>query len=263
MLERLDNFRGLTLHAEDGELGRVADFMFDDERWTLRYLVVRTSAWLGRNVLISPISTGQPNWGNNTLGVRLTRDQIRRSPEVPFDQTLAHEAEEDYTAYYGYADYWGGPSTWGWAGFPGPLSGPPPAEHASTAATDRVKRGLVRSVRAFQGSHVHARDGEIGHVDDAFVEQESWRIKYLLVDTSNWIGGRHVIVPTDYITDMDWDRDHVDIDLTRDQITHAPPYDAARPIDRVVEQTFERYYSLRNIAKPPRTRGAGAGGAMS
>jgi hypothetical protein len=62
MLQALDNFEGLALEALDGDIGRVDDFHFDEERWTIRYLVVRTEPCLGRHVLISPISLGQPDW---------------------------------------------------------------------------------------------------------------------------------------------------------------------------------------------------------
>ena len=59
------------------------------------------------------------------------------------------------------------------------------------------------SVKETSGYHIHARNGEIGHVDDFLIGQDNWRIRYLLVDTSNWIGGRSVIVSSDALERMD------------------------------------------------------------
>jgi sporulation protein YlmC with PRC-barrel domain len=258
MLQRLDDFKGLKLHATDGQLGRVSDFQFDDGQWAVRYLVVRTEPWLGRNVLISPISAGQLDWVDSTLEVRLTRDQIRHSPEVPLSNPLAPRSETDYASYYGYSDYWSGPQLWGWADFPSALAGPPPDEHAAATAGERGVRACVRSVRVFRGIHLHARDGEIGHVDDAFIDDETWHIRYLLVDTSNWIGGTHVPVPTSAIGAVDWTGGRIDVDLTRDRIRLAPPYDPARPLDRIVEQALERHYNVESLGRRPLSRTAGS-----
>lgn len=256
MLQALDNFKGLVLEALDGEIGRVDDFRFDDEQWTIRYLVVRTEPWLGRHVLISPISVGQANWAADKLEVRLTRDQIRNSPEVPVSGTLSREAEEQYASHYGYSAYWGGPQLWGWAGFPGALASPPPPEYTPSKAGD-IAGAAVRSLHALRGAHVHARDGEIGHVDDAIVDDESWRLRYLLIDTSNWVGGTHVLVPTESIGEFDWTDGRVSVNLTTNRIRSAPRYDAARPLDRIAEEALDAYYNVGTHVRPASARGAG------
>jgi hypothetical protein len=257
MLQALDNFEGLALEALDGDIGRVDDFRFDDEHWAIRYLVVRTEPWLGRHVLISPISVRQPDWVAGKLEVRLTRDQIRNSPEVPVSGTLSREEEEQYASHYGYSVYWGGPHPWGWAGFPGALAGSPPPEYTPPKPGD-IARAAIRSVHALRGAHVHARDGEIGHVDDCVVDDESWRIRYLLIDTSNWIGGTHVLVPTESIRAFDWADGRLNVNLTTNRIRSAPRYDAARPIDGSVEEAIDNYYGLRTQQRSARARGASA-----
>lgn len=60
MLYDLSDLRDLAIGAADGEIGRVEDVYFDDEKWTVRYLIVDTGTWLsGRNVLVSPMSVRQ------------------------------------------------------------------------------------------------------------------------------------------------------------------------------------------------------------
>ena len=96
MLRTVKNLYGLTIHALDGEIGKVVDVLFDDERWTVRYLVVETSAWLfARKVLISPISFDHVKWEEYTLQCNLTREQIKNSPAVDTDRPVSRQWETD------------------------------------------------------------------------------------------------------------------------------------------------------------------------
>ena len=78
------------------------------------------------------------------------------------------------------------------------------------------------SVKTTSGYHIHARNGEIGHVDDFLIGQDSWRIRYLLVDTSNWIGGRSVIVSSDAVERVDKEDNQIYVAADRAAIENAP-----------------------------------------
>lgn len=78
------------------------------------------------------------------------------------------------------------------------------------------------SVKTTSGYHICARNGEIGHVDDFLIGQDSWRIRYLLVDTSNWIGGRSVIVSSDAVERVDKEDNQIYVAADRDAIKNAP-----------------------------------------
>lgn len=264
MLVRLDEYRGLALHAEDGELGMVDDFRFDEDYWTVRYLVVATDRWLKRrHVLISPISVREPDWAEERLEVTLTRDEVRNSPEVAAIDAMSHDTEVLVARYYGIPAYWTGPHIWGWAPAPAPLAGPPPGEagaatvEAQARAQDAVSRQRsLRSLYALLGVHLEALDGEIGHVDDAVIDDETWKIKYLLVDTSNWIGGVHVLVPTDLVGSIDWFTRRLTVADTVERIRAAPRYDPDRALDSTLETSLERHYRLNSHAQlAPASRG--------
>ena len=62
MLRSVKSLEGFSIGATDGTIGKVKDFYFDDEAWVIRYAVVNTTAWLGREVLLSPYSIGQADW---------------------------------------------------------------------------------------------------------------------------------------------------------------------------------------------------------
>jgi hypothetical protein len=85
---------GFHLGAADGEFGKVADFYFDDETWTLRYLVVTTGGWLlSRKVLISNAVLKEPDWNNEIIPVNLTREQIKNSPDIDTERTISRQQE--------------------------------------------------------------------------------------------------------------------------------------------------------------------------
>ena len=114
MLRSVSGMRGFTIHATDGDLGSVDEFLFDDAQWTIRYLVVNTGGWLsGRLVLVSPIAFRAGDWDRETFDVALTRQQVEQSPSIATDQPVSRQQEEEYSRYYGYPYYWDELGLWG------------------------------------------------------------------------------------------------------------------------------------------------------
>src|SRR5215475_6535972 len=108
MLINADNLKGSTIIARDGAIGEIDDFYFDDESWTVRYLVVNTGAWLfRREVLVSPISIEKVGEANNQVLVNLTRDQVKDSPDIDTQKPVSRQHETAFMDYYGYPYYWG------------------------------------------------------------------------------------------------------------------------------------------------------------
>jgi hypothetical protein len=77
-----------------------------------------------------------------------------------------------------------------------------------------------------RGYHLFANDGEIGHVDD-FLIDEDWTVRYLVVDTSNFIGGKAVLISSADIVNIDSPEKKIHVNLSREQIKHAPPVEEA------------------------------------
>ncbi len=224
MLHVASKVRGATVQAVDGDIGTVDDFYFEPSNWAVRYLVVDTGKWLsGRRVLLSPMSVRGP-WGMDRIPVSLTRDQVRDSPALDLSRPPSRHGESDVLGYYGYPAYWGMSSVWGIYDSPGALVMAPADDTPSTresSGVDLEERGL-RSTTAITGYHLQAVDAEIGHVDDFLIGEESWRIRYLRVDTSNWIGGRSVIVSSEVVERVDKADEKLYVAADRDAIANAP-----------------------------------------
>jgi len=86
---------------------------------------------------------------------------------------------------------------------------------------------MLHKFSKVRGFHIHAIDGEIGHVDDFLLDETSWALRYLVVDTSNWIGGKQVLVSPQVVAGVDAERERIEISLTRDQIEHSKSIDTA------------------------------------
>jgi uncharacterized protein YrrD len=224
MLHLAHKVIGASVRGGDGDIGTLEDFYFEEDRWTVRYLRVDTGKWFsGKRVLISPMSVPD-GWGREGVCLSITKDQVWNSPEIK-EGELSPEGETQVLTYYGYPDYWGAASIWGNFDSPTALL---LARVSEVKTPVTRKNGIdpearhLRSIRKSTGYHLHARDGEIGHVDDFLIGQESWRIRYLLVDTSNWIGGRSVIVSPEAVERIDKDRGLLHVAADRKEIDQAP-----------------------------------------
>ena len=82
------------IEASDDLIGNVADFLFDEKTWAMRYLIVDTRHWLhGKHVLISPRWIRAIHWSERTLTMALKRREIEQSPEYDPEYATSREYE--------------------------------------------------------------------------------------------------------------------------------------------------------------------------
>ncbi len=243
MLRNLKELYNHVLDAEDGEIGRCKDFLFDDKHWTIRYMVADTRKWLpGKKVLISPISLAEGEWDPNLLPVRLTTDQIKKAPELDEHLPVSRQYEIQYHRYYEWPPYWDYAQTWGFYPYPAPLFSEKKKE--LVAKNPAKAEPHLRSCKEVTNYHIQAEDGEVGHVEDFIVDDKAWTIRYLVVDTRNWLPGRKVLVSPTWIKAVYWTQSKVDVDLTQKQIKNSPEYDPSTPIDRDYETQLVEFYGF-------------------
>ena len=258
MLRTMNDLEGYAIHATDGNIGHVTDFYFDDEAWVIRYLIVDTGTWLSsRSVLISPIAIGHPNWAEKILPVSITKEQVKNSPNIDTQKPVSRQHEIQYLGYYGYPYYWGGSNFWGGGAYPymmmpgyGTLGATPrpvrPEEieaHARDEAARHKNDDLhLRSCKAVVGYLIEADDGDIGHLQGMLVDEETWAIRYLIVNTSNWWLGHEVLIAPQWIQEVIWSDGTISVNLTRQAIKDAPPYNSAEQLNREQELGIFKHY---------------------
>jgi hypothetical protein len=258
MLRNTKELSKYVIGATNGTIGHAEDFYFDDEAWVVRYLVVNTGSWLsGREVLISPIALGPPNAAEQVLPVSITREQVEHSPDIDTRRPVSRQHESRFLSYYGYPYYWGGIGLWGSGLYPGMLL--PEATGLATARdldrgdldADDIDRNdprhanddvHLRSCKGVTGYHIEAADGDIGHVDGFLVDDQTWAIRFLIVNTSNWWLGHQVLVSPQWVNEVNWELSSVYVTMTRAEVQAAPPYDAAKEVNREQEVSIYDHY---------------------
>jgi len=247
MLRTAGELKGVTIQATDGDIGSVQDLYFDDHSWTVRYLVVDTGTWLpGRQVLISPFAFRAVS-GASWLQTTLTKDQIETSPSIDTDRPVNRQREIEYSRYYGYPHYWVGPFRWGEVAYPSTLDlayagvpvtplQPSMVEEEMLARERESVNPNLRSARNVMGDYIQATDGDLGHVEDFLVDDETWAIRYIIVDTRNWLPGRKVLVSPEWIQRVSWEDSKVYMDLSKRHIEAGPEFDSSLPPAREHEE---------------------------
>jgi hypothetical protein len=92
---------GYHIHASDGAIGHVADFLIEDGDWSIHYLVVQTSDWWpGKSVLVSPRSVLKTDWPNRMVDLNVSRQQIKDSPAYDGSEEVDRAYEYKFHGYY-------------------------------------------------------------------------------------------------------------------------------------------------------------------
>ena len=258
MLRNVKNLESYAIRATDGIIGHVKDFYFDDEAWVIRYLVVDTGTWLSsRKVLISPIAIGHPDWTERVLPVSITKEQVKNSPDIDTQKPVSRQHEIRYLGYYGYPYYWEGAGLWGdgldpsmmITGYGGSRSVSPPTQseaetNYARADAARQQNGdpHLRSYRAVMDYHIQATDGDIGHVEGLLFDDETWAVRYIIANTSNWWLGHQVLIATQWIQRLSWSDATMAVNLTRQAVKGAPPYDSEILLERNQEMKIHEHY---------------------
>lgn len=230
-LRSLKQLYGLKLAASDGDIGHVKDFYFDDQRWAVRYVVVDTGSWLpGRLVLISPHAFGDFYQDGDWLLVNQTRKQIETSPAIESHKPVSRQYEAEYYRHYGYPSYWNGIELWGGAGFPmAPL---PELTHTGAAGGhDSSLNGEdphLRSVKELGGYDVHTGDGPIGHVADLLIDEKSWAVRQMVIETGHWFSGKEIVLSPSLIDRISYEESAVFVTVTKEAIAGAAEYQMPR-----------------------------------
>ena len=251
MLSKVKTLEGYKLDSLDGEIGKVKEFYFDDRHWTIRYLVAETGTWLAdRQVLLAPYALIAVHQEEKNIAVDLTKKQIEASPYLDSHKPVSHQFEQAYYGYYGYPAYWSGPYSWG--------AYPDFMRDRQTRAVDNAhkkhnertqrKNGWdphLRSTKDVSGHHLQALDGEVGHVKDFIIDDETWAIRYLIVDTHNWWPGKKVLVSPQWIERVSWDERKVFVNLSRETIKESPEYAEESLLTRDYEIGLHGHYNRK------------------
>ncbi len=248
MKRSINSLAGYTIKGTDGEIGKVEEFYFDDRSSIIRYMVVKTGGWFsGKKVLISPEAFQKPDWKSKTFSVNLTQEKIKNSPDIDTDKPVSRQQEELMRGYYSWPGYYGY-GMWGYSGL-GMWGYPAVEESAVEKEMNQMKatehaddNPHLRSTHEVKGYHIHATDGDIGEVEDFIIDDATWKLEYLVVDTGHWFPGKKVLISPKLIKEIEWDTSEVFIKLSEANVKNSPEYDSGKAVSKSYAAHLQNYY---------------------
>ena len=103
----------------------------------------------------------------------------------------------------------------------------------------------MRSTLAVNDYNVQAADGELGQIEDFVLDDETWAIRYLIVNTGSWWSGKKVLISTQWIKRVSWSDSKVFVDLSRDSIKQSPEYTGETLLTRDYEVGLHQHYNRK------------------
>jgi hypothetical protein len=246
----------LSIHARDGELGRVRDVYVDGVSWKVRYIVVDTRRFVGgRRVLLSPQSVSGLNPGKRELTVDLALAQVEAAPALDEHVPLTRQHLSDLDSHYGWSEYWitGGPINFS---FPTINYGPigesiDIPDDVRTMIEERLQRGEDEALVSFRDLTEYrvetVDDARAGSVRDAIISYKDWTMPYLVVDTGHWIAGRKVIVPASLVETIETGSQVLTLHTSAESMVASPKFDAdhLEVLDEAHERELVDHYLRR------------------
>jgi len=222
----INSLLGFSLSAIDGEVGMVEEIYFDDRNWAIRYLVVKTGQWLsGRKVLISPLAFDRSQWNGRTFPVNLTINQILNSPDGDTNRPLSLQHTKALNEYYLWQPFMDN-------GFYAPVHcDQPDLTEKPTINCPSAENFHMRSTRDTRGFRIHAKDGEIGFVSGFIVEDESWKIVYLVVIAKSIFGDQKILISVQDICKIKWTESKIYLDISVKAVEQSRTFDGSKIAD--------------------------------
>lgn len=243
MLTELSEMLGMNVQAIDGEFGHVTDFYFDDEFWVIRHLVVSTGSFFTRkDVLVSPLAVERMSFDEKKIWVQLTKQQIEDSPNIDLDFPISRQVEVLLHDYFKFPPYWGDGQPW-IIGNQDPSAEKLAIEEGSSApkSLDEIH---LKSIKKVKGHHIQSIDDIFGHVEDFVIENSTWIIRYLVIDTVNWLPSDSVLIAPEWVEKVSWEKRKIVVHLTKEKIKSSPKYVKGQ-LNRNYEVQLCDYYGMK------------------
>jgi sporulation protein YlmC with PRC-barrel domain len=103
----------------------------------------------------------------------------------------------------------------------------------------------LRSTHEVTGYNIQAADGEVGHVEDFIIDDETWAIRYLIVDTRNWLPGKKILLSPFWIERVSWSESKVFVNLPMEKIKESPEYTEESLLTREYETGLHKHYNRK------------------
>lgn len=233
MLLSLKELAGFSIQAQDGEIGKVSDFYFDDQEWVVRHLIDKTGLGpLGRQTLITPDVIEMINLDAKQLTVSLIREQIENSPSRSQEKPLARDvarqkAERQTSGRYVSGASAGDETIYTVASPVQPKIIQIKREMAPDETSDEPN---LHSSNDVIGYRISTNNGRIGQIVDLFVDDETWTIQYLVISSKKELDNKRILIAPESIDWISWKQKSASVSLEKEKIRDCPNFNLTMPV---------------------------------
>jgi hypothetical protein len=241
MLRPLEPIVGYDIDGIEETIGKVADFYFDDATWDIRYVVVDTGSWLiDRKVILSPEAFDEPDWRSEKMPTSLSKKEIEESPGIDADKPVSREKEIDIFKFFRWAPYWNATNA---SGIYAAATTPPVVNESdsNTAENDEAKTN-IRSFEEVRNYLAHTIKDDAGKVRDFIIDDNNWKIRFLVIDIGSLLKSREILVPVKFVTSIDWHKAAIELALDKATLEQVPEYDDNEMITNEYEERIKPFY---------------------
>jgi sporulation protein YlmC with PRC-barrel domain len=239
MLRSCKSLEGYSLHARDGEIGHLKTLHFNDEDWSIKYLVIDIGGfWSEKKVLLLPNSAFEFSWIEQNISVNLDREQIKQalpySADLPVTEQHQLLNKINFKSLY-LIEPWSGSFLPLWF----------PDLEAGKALSNLVKEigdKDLRCVKMINGYKVVLKDKEIGKVEDFVLDCNQWKLRDIVIDTNNLFQRNKKIIPVSKIKIFDTDSEKIELDISSSELQDFPDYNEHDAVNREYVVKFYDYY---------------------
>jgi len=230
MIRSVHELYGYTILAEDGRIGIVRDLILDEKSWKVCFLHVDLMDLIpGRCGLIPTSKLGQPNYETMDFPVLLTKEQVRDAPTMHVNDVTYQKFANELYSHFGWDPCWS-------------IEEKEKVVNKQQLTPDTSAKLYPRSSREIIGYCVQAIDGKIGYIEDFILDDQEWKIRYVVIHTRNWLPGRKVLISPSWLNKVVWKEFKVHVDHSRREIKNSPEYDPDTPVNRQYEEVLYNYY---------------------
>ena len=101
---------------------------------------------------------------------------------------------------------------------------------------------MLRNMKTMEGYAIAATDGAVGHVKDLYFDDAAWVVRYLVVETGDWLAHRKVLISPISVGKPNWIDKTFPVSITQAQVKGSPSIDTDKPVSRQYEESYHRYY---------------------
>lgn len=272
MKRGINEIIGHSLITKDGTKGKIKDFLFDKDSWQVRYIEADFGNLFSNDrILIPKTLLMDSHISDDDLHLNVTTSLVKLGPKPEEDLPISRQYEEHLNRYYSQEFYWAGPG-YGIAGEPntdrgygvtgettmGPGYGVTESARTGSRYPRRIPRydpeedvmqnSSLYSFNEVEGYKIHATDGTLGSVDNLIIDDDTWQIVYLVVDTNSWLPwSKKVLLDIGFIENINYSVREAEINLHSDSIKNAPEFDEKGTVDDQYETSLFNYYEKSSV----------------